>query len=99
MIGLLAMRCFMNARLLLAFACATSILTAQTTWTVDRLNRPGADFLDLQPAVDAAASGDVIRIRAAGAPVHGAASYRAPVIDGKSLTLIGQGSDDGPTST
>ncbi|MGE3175538.1 MAG: hypothetical protein AB7O97_23140, partial [Planctomycetota bacterium] len=89
----------MKAIALLCLGALASGAAAQTTWTVDRLNRPGTDFLDLQPAVDAAASGDVIRIRAAGAPVHGAASYRAPVIDGKSLTLIGQGSDDGPTST
>ncbi|MGE3173518.1 MAG: hypothetical protein AB7O97_12920 [Planctomycetota bacterium] len=67
-------------------------LSAQTTWTVDRLGRPGTDFLDLQPAVDAAASGDVIRIRAAGAPTFGALSYNAPIIDGKSLTVLGEGS-------
>ncbi|MGE3353369.1 MAG: hypothetical protein AB7O84_16640 [Planctomycetota bacterium] len=67
-------------------------LSAQTTWTVDRLGRPGTDFLDLQPAVDAAASGDVIRIRAAGAPTFGAPSYNAPIIDGKGLTVLGEGS-------
>ncbi|MGE3173520.1 MAG: hypothetical protein AB7O97_12930, partial [Planctomycetota bacterium] len=67
-------------------------LSAQTTWTVDRLGRPGTDFLDLQPAVDAAASGDVIRIRAAGAPTFGALSYNAPIIDGKGLTVLGEGS-------
>ncbi|MGE3172790.1 MAG: hypothetical protein AB7O97_09190 [Planctomycetota bacterium] len=93
----------MMAKPLLACLFATAgILPAQATWTVDLFNRPGTDFVSVQAAVDAAASGDVIRIRAAGAPSDGAPShlvYLAPVIDGKSLTLIGEGSDNGPTST
>ncbi|MGE3175565.1 MAG: hypothetical protein AB7O97_23275 [Planctomycetota bacterium] len=90
------------ARVTFAILCAAGTLAAQTTWTVDLSNRPGTDFVDIQSAVDAAASGDVIRIRAAGAPADGVPShlvYLAPVIDGKGLTLIGEGSDNGPTST
>ena len=37
---------------------------AQTTWIVDANQGPGTDFTDIQPAVDAAAAGDIISIRA-----------------------------------
>src|SRR5687768_12986477 len=36
---------------------------AQRTFVVDALNRPGTDFLDLPPAVQAANAGDTIQIR------------------------------------
>src|SRR5262245_52936976 len=38
-------------------------LGAQQTWVVDQALGPGADFDQIQPAVDAAAPGDVILVR------------------------------------
>lgn len=72
---------------------AAGILPAQATWTVDALNRPGTQFLDLPPAVQAAAPGDVIVVRYAN-PLQ--ASYTAPTI-AKALTLIGSGGQPGLT--
>jgi hypothetical protein len=36
---------------------------SQRTWTVDALNGPGTDFLDIQPAVNASQAGDLILVR------------------------------------
>jgi hypothetical protein len=77
-------------RLLLLILASVGIAPAQTTWVVDALNRPGTNFTDIQPAVDAAASGDVILVRGAGLPPTGA-RYTAPIIDGKGVSLIGEG--------
>ncbi|MGE3171857.1 MAG: hypothetical protein AB7O97_04475 [Planctomycetota bacterium] len=87
----------MRAALLLPFLTPFA-LPAQATWVVDALNRPGADFTDVQPAVDAAASGDRIEIRAIGVPPPLGAYYTAPVVDGKGLTIVGEGAD-GPSTT
>ncbi|MEQ1632555.1 MAG: hypothetical protein ABL997_09290 [Planctomycetota bacterium] len=65
-----------------------AIAVAQTTWVVDRFNRPGAQFTDLPAAVAAAASGDVILLRATSA--SRADSYLAPAIQGKGLTIVGE---------
>lgn len=65
-----------------------AIAVAQTTWTVDRFNRPGAQFTDLPAAVAAAASGDVILLRATTADP--ADSYLAPAVQGKGLTILGE---------
>ncbi|MEM7307447.1 MAG: hypothetical protein AAF682_12290 [Planctomycetota bacterium] len=63
--------------------CAIALLglgalaSAQTVWTVDESG--GGDFLDIQPAIDAAADGDVIVVEAGVyGPIH---------IDGKGLRL------------
>ncbi|MGE3175378.1 MAG: hypothetical protein AB7O97_22325 [Planctomycetota bacterium] len=65
---------------------------------VDLLNRPGTHFSDVQSAVDAAAPGDRIKIRAFGVPPPFVGYYSAPLIDGKGLIVIGEGSD-GPSTT
>ena len=56
--------------------------TAQTVWTVG----PAGDFTDIQPAVDAAADGDLILVDGN----SGAAGYSAFVVDAKSLTILGE---------
>lgn len=57
---------------------------AQTTWIVDRNNGPGTHFTDLPPAVQAAAAGDIIRLR----PTPVGQVYEAAVID-KPLSILG----------
>jgi len=60
-------------------------LSAQgKVWVVDALNLAGADFTDIQPAVDAAADGDVILVRGRLGEVYGGA-----VISGRTLTIAG----------
>ncbi|MGE3173594.1 MAG: hypothetical protein AB7O97_13300 [Planctomycetota bacterium] len=73
-------------------------LPAQSTWVVDLLNRPGTHFTDVQPAVDAAASGDRIEIRSIGVPPPLVGYYSAPLIDGKGVTIVGEGAE-GPSTT
>jgi hypothetical protein len=78
---------------LLATLGVAAAASAQRVWVVDWNNGPGTDFVALQPAVDAAAPGDVIQVRGAGIypfnpQDHG---YPAPVIDGKGITILGEG--------
>lgn len=71
-------------------SCAAS---AQTVWVVDD-DGPG-DFATLQEAVDAAAPGDVIRVRAdLPRQPHPVAPIELGVveIDGKGLVIVGEGS-------
>lgn len=80
------------SRIVLWVLVATG-LVAQRTWVVDWVQRPGTDFTDIQSAVDAAAEGDTIRIRATGPfgdPTYHV--YPAPIIDGKGISIIGEGS-------
>jgi hypothetical protein len=63
---------------------ATSTIEAQTVLTVDDAPGPGVMYVGIQPAIDAAANGDILDI----AP----GSYSSFTIDGKSLTLVGSGS-------
>lgn len=68
-------------------AAAVSVLPGQRTWVVDRANGPGTDFLDLPPAVAAAAPGDtLVIVGQACSPFPGL--YTAPMID-KGLRLVG----------
>ena len=60
---------------------SASALSAQSVWTVD--DSGGADFTDLQAAVDAASSGDVLLV-AAGV-------YGNVAVLGKGLTILGDG--------
>ncbi|MEL6713921.1 MAG: hypothetical protein AAFP86_09115 [Planctomycetota bacterium] len=53
----------MLARLAALLALATPAIP-QTTWVVDAANGPGADFTEVQPAIDASAPGDVVLVRA-----------------------------------
>lgn len=66
----------------LMLACAVS---AQQVWVVDALNRPGAHFADIQSAVNAAAPGDVVRVRDARPAVSG---YAGATIT-RGITLVG----------
>ncbi|HYC77554.1 MAG TPA: hypothetical protein VEI02_07995 [Planctomycetota bacterium] len=56
---------------------------AQTIWTVDDDGGPGVQFTAIQPAIDAASSGDVI--------VVAAGTYAGIDITAKALTLVGAG--------
>ena len=78
-----------------AIAVLSAPLVAQRIWTVDWQNRPGTDFTDIQPAVDAAAPGDVVLVRGAGVRIWDPADhgYPAPIIDGKGITIAGEGPD------
>lgn len=69
-----------SAALALTIGSASS-LSAQNVWTVD--DSGGADFTDLQAAVDAASSGDVLLV-AAGV-------YGNVAVLGKGLTILGDG--------
>jgi hypothetical protein len=63
-------------------------LAAQRTWIVDRQNRPGTDFTDIQPALDAAAANDVVLIRYVDNAVNGL-YYEAGSVAGKGLVITG----------
>lgn len=76
----------------LAWAALAIGASAQgKVWVVDLLNLPGADFTDVQPAVDASAHGDVILIRGRAGRTYGAFQ-----VAGKSLTIAGEPDTSGP---
>lgn len=58
-------------------------LTAQRVWVVAPTIGPGIDFVQIQPAVDAAVDGDTVLVRAG--------TYTAFLISGKSLTVAADG--------
>jgi len=58
---------------------------AQQLWVVDDDAGPGVDFADLQPAIDAAASGDTLLIRDG--------DYGSFNMVGKGLSLVADGAD------
>ncbi|WP_034061988.1 right-handed parallel beta-helix repeat-containing protein [Lacinutrix jangbogonensis] len=73
--------------------CAITITNAQTTFTVDNTPDSGAQFSNLQDAIDAASDGDIIYVQQSGA------AYSSTAADGnlrldKSLTLIGRSHSD-----
>ena len=49
--------------LLLGFLFLAPPLASSKTWIVDDDGGPGVDFTDIQPAIDAAAPGDLIVVR------------------------------------
>ena len=65
-------------------------LAAQRTWIVDAANGPGTDFIDLLPAIDAAASGDTILLRPHSTVLYNTPAVRFEYIT-KSLRIIGLG--------
>ncbi len=69
------------SRALACFLCTCSLLAAQTEWVVDAAGGAGSQFTDIQSAVDAAADGDRILVRAG--------TYVSFAIDGKALTVLG----------
>lgn len=68
------------AALLVALTAAPALAQSRA-WVVDAFGGPGTDFTDIQPAIDAAAEGDAILVRAG--------SYSPFTIAAKSLTLHG----------
>ena len=58
-------------------------LSAQSTWIVDEAGGPGSHFAEIQPAINAAAPGDIISVRAG--------VYDAIVVVGKGVTIRGTG--------
>jgi hypothetical protein len=91
--------CFIDAKrlmrslgVLLVIATIGTRSPAQTTWIVDSLNQPGANFTNIQAAVNAAADGDRVIVRGNGL-LSGTTfvSYACPTIDGKGLTILGTG--------
>lgn len=67
-------------RALASLALIAPVLSAQSIHTVDALG--GGDFLDIQTAVDAAVSGDVLLVKAG--------TYSGFIIDGKSLVVAAE---------
>ncbi|HVS09309.1 MAG TPA: hypothetical protein VMS76_05485, partial [Planctomycetota bacterium] len=65
----------------LASALLAGAAGAQATWIVDDDGGPGVHFTDIQPAVDAASSGDVIRVFPG--------TYSGFILD-KALVIVGQ---------
>src|SRR5262245_35352608 len=68
---------------LLSLVLPLACLRAQRDWTVDVENRPGADFVALQAACDAASPGDRLLIRGSSQPYAGATTS-------KGLTVLGE---------
>ena len=68
---------------MLPFPLLVTLAVLPTIWIVDAANGPGTNFVDLPPAVAAAASGDTIIVRAG--------SYSAFNVSGKALTIRGAG--------
>lgn len=66
--------------------CVPEARAQGSLWVVDQASGSGTDFVELQPAIDAAAEGDAILVRSG--------VYPPFAIDGKALTLIAdEGSD------
>jgi len=63
---------------------AIPLLLLQTVWVVDDNGGPGVDFTDIQPAIDAAADGDVLDVRAG--------TYTHFTLSGKGLRILGEDS-------
>ena len=68
---------------MLPFPLLVTIAALPTIWIVDAANGPGTNFVDLPPAIAAAASGDTIIVRAG--------NYSAFNVSGKALTIRGAG--------
>lgn len=75
---------------LLVLWMVSSPAFAQRTWVVDWQSGPGADFSDIQPAVDAASVGDTVLVRANTLiPAYGDVSIT------KGINIIGEGGNWG----
>ncbi|MBK8098541.1 MAG: hypothetical protein IPK26_15635 [Planctomycetes bacterium] len=86
----------MNSRRLAA-VCVFGMcvpLLSQRTWIVDRQERPGFDFTNIQPAVDAAAPGDIVLLRYVDFAATGL-WYEAAAIGNKGISILGE---EGPRS-
>ena len=58
-----------------------TVMSLPTTWIVDDDGGPGVNFTDIQPAIDAAADGDLILVRA---------GKYGDFLLGKNLTILGE---------
>jgi hypothetical protein len=85
------MEAMIVVRHLLIYLLPAAFLAAQTTWIVDRLNGPGAQFVQVAPAIAAAAPNDIILVRSAG----GSAPYDGFTVN-KPLRIIAVGNGAGP---
>ncbi len=83
--GAIRRRVVMPVAALLAWIACFDVALAQNVWRVHKNPSSGADFDQVQPAIDAASDGDVIVIETAAGPDY--AGFR---LKGKSLTLIGK---------
>lgn len=70
-----------SARLAVLVLALSASARAQRTWVVDDDGGPGVDFRQVQPAVDAAAPGDIVEVRAG--------AYDAPVVVTKGIKVLG----------
>ncbi len=82
------MKCFAAVVVL---ALGVDLAPAQAVWVVDKFNRPGTDFTELQPAIDAAAQGDIVRVRATTTSVlDGYSISTGNTVINKALTIVGE---------
>lgn len=73
-------------------------LQAQTTYTVDNTPNSGAQFTDVQSAINAASDGDTIYVQQSATPYSG--PNGAPINVDKQLTIVGRSHlDNGYTTT
>lgn len=73
-------------KITLTLCLITFMVNAQTVHTVDNRSQSGAQFTDLQVAIDAATAGDIIQI-------HPSDDAYGNATIGKTLTLVGLGHD------
>jgi len=78
-------------KITILFAFVSILGFSQTVYTVDNRDQSGAQFTDLQAAIDAASSGDIIQVHPS------ANSYGSITID-KTLTLMGLGHNPAVTN-
>lgn len=69
--------------IIIAVFSAPSIVQAQQTWVVDDQFSAGADFLDIQTAVDFVSDGDTLLIREG--------TYGGFIVDAKELSILSDG--------
>ncbi len=75
---------FLTSVLCAALSFTLPLSAQGKVWVVDALNLVGTDFTDIQPAVDAAADGDVILVRGRLGKEYGGA-----IIAARTLTIAG----------
>ncbi len=75
-----------NLKITLGISLIAFIATAQTVHTVDNRSQSGAQFTEVQTAIDAATAGDIIQI-------HPSATNYGSVIINKTLNMVGLGHD------
>lgn len=64
-------------------------IDAQTTWVVDASGGPGSNFAQIQPALNAAADGDTILVRAGSYPEFALSTAKGVMIAGEPGVVVG----------